>query len=177
MLPRIQSTAQTITKKHPAIAKVAPSYFKPPDLGVPDTGNWLVIPAADLKMPINEGDDLSVLNKNVGVWHQTGEIDNNYVLAGHRLQYFRSINQSLYHLDVVKPGDTNIFVVINGKQHQYKAVSSIVVKPTEVSILNPTAEPRLTIYTCNDFENRSRLVLTAVPIPPTETDLKSKIQD
>ncbi len=174
-LPQIQSAVQHYTKRHTSIAKIVPTYFKPPDLGVPATGNWLVIPAAELKMPINEGASLDVLNTHLGVWHQTGDSSHNYVLAGHRFHYFRSVNQSLYHLDVLQPGDTGIFVVINGVQQQFRVLTSRIVAPTDVAILNPTPTALLTIYTCNDFNNHSRLVVTAVPIPTTPTNLHSKI--
>jgi LPXTG-site transpeptidase (sortase) family protein len=174
-LPQVQSVAQGYTRQHPLAAKFALPYFKPPDLGVPTTGNWLVIPSANLKMEIIEGPGLEVLNNQIGVWHQTGALADNYVLAGHRLQYFRSVNQSLYHLDILQPGDTNIFVVINGAPHQYRVTTSTIVLPTDVAILDKTTEPRLTIYTCNDFNNHSRLVVTAVPIPVTPTNLQPKV--
>lgn len=166
-LPALQSTAQEYTKSHPTVAKVVPQYFKQPDLGIPAEGNWLVIPGASLKMAINEGDSIKVLNNNKGVWHQTGTTDNNYVLAGHRKQFFRSINESLYHLDRLKVGYTGLYLVIDGKQTQYKVISTKIVPLTDVSILNPSDSAQLTIYTCNDFNNQRRLVVTAVPIKDT----------
>jgi LPXTG-site transpeptidase (sortase) family protein len=174
-LPQLQSAAQSYTKQHPAVARLVPKSFKPPDLSVPTTGNWLVIPEASLKMPINEGASIAVLDKDIGVWHETGTLQHNYVLAGHRLQYFRSVNQSLYHLNLLQPGNIGIFLVINGVDHQYKVETSMIVAPTDVAILQQTAKPLLTIYTCNDFENHSRLVMTAVPIPITPTDLQPKV--
>jgi len=163
-LPQVQSVAQDTTTQHPALAKVVPPSFRPPDVDLPTTGSWLVIPEAGIKLPIIEGADLSVLNKEVGVWHQTGTVANNYVIAGHRLQYHRTVNQSLYHLDRLKVGDTGIYVILNGKRYQYKVEESKVVDKYSVEILDPTAEPRLTIYTCNDFFNERRLTIVATPL-------------
>lgn len=163
-LPQVQSTAQSITKNHPMLAKIVPPSFKPPDTNLPTTGNWLVIPAIDIKMAIIEGPNIDVLIKQVGVWHQTGEQTGNYSLAGHRLQYFRSVNQSLYHLDELHASDSGIFIVTNGVARQYKVTNKRVVNPTNIAILDPTPTSQLTIYTCNDFNNNSRLVVTAIPL-------------
>jgi LPXTG-site transpeptidase (sortase) family protein len=163
-LPQVQATAQTITKSHPVLAAIAPSSFKPPDNSLPTSGNWLVIPAIDLKMAIIEGDSIDVLIKQVGVWHQTGDLSSNYSLAGHKLQYFRSVNQSLYHLNQLQTGDSGIYIITNGVARQYKVADKKIVDPSDVAILDPTKSPQLTIYTCNDFNNHSRLVITALPI-------------
>lgn len=164
LLPQIQSIAQDITKNNSTLAAVAPPTFKPPDVDVPTDGSWLIIPKAGVKLPIVEGQDLSVLNKQVGVWHQTGTTKNNYVIAGHRLQYHRTVNQSLYHLDRMIVGDAGIYVVLNGKPQRYKVVETKVVDKYSIQILDPTVKPRLTIYTCNDFFNQRRLTVIAVPI-------------
>lgn len=163
-LPQVQSNAQHFTGKHPAIAKLVPPSFRPPNLDIPRSGNWLIIPKAAIKIPIVEGDSINVLIKRVGVWHQTGDINHNYVIAGHKLQYFRSVNESLYHLNVLRPGDGNIIVVLDGIAHYYRVNTASIVKPTDIAILNPTTSPRLTIYTCNDFFNHTRFVITAQPV-------------
>jgi LPXTG-site transpeptidase (sortase) family protein len=163
-LPQAQSAAQNYTKQHPAIAKIAPATFKPPNLAVPTSGNWLVIPAASIKLPINEGSSINILVKDIGVWHETGAITGNYVIAGHKLQYYRTVNQSLYHLNLLKAGDNGIYVVLNGIDHQYQVIATKIVSPTDVAILDTTLSPQLTIYTCNDFFNHSRFVVTAVPV-------------
>lgn len=163
-MPQIQTATQDYTAKNPAIARITPQYFKRPQLDVPSTGSWLVIPGAGIKMEILEGDSIKVLNKNVGVWHQTGTQNDNYVLAGHRLQYFRSVNQTLYNLDKLRTGYTGIFVVVNGVKTEYKVINTKTVTPDTVTILDPTTTSQLTIYTCNDFNNERRFVVTAVPI-------------
>jgi LPXTG-site transpeptidase (sortase) family protein len=163
-VPQLQSSAQDFTQKHPAIAKLVPTALKPPNLALPNSGNWLVIPSAEIKMPIVEGNSINVLVKYVGVWHETGSISNNYVIAGHKLQYFRSVNQSLYHLNTLKIGDSGVYVVLNGVAHQYSVIQANVVLPTDVAILNPTNSPQLTIYTCNDFFNHARFVIEAKPV-------------
>jgi LPXTG-site transpeptidase (sortase) family protein len=162
-IPQLQSTAQHITKKHTFLAKIVPSALKPPNLSVPASGNWLIIPSVAIKMPIVEGPSIDVLVKYVGVWHETGSLNNNYVIAGHKLQYFRSVNQSLYTLNKLKVGDNDVIVDINGAAHDYKVTQTGIVPPTDTAILNQTSSPQLTIYTCNDFFNHARFVVTAKP--------------
>jgi LPXTG-site transpeptidase (sortase) family protein len=163
-IPQFQSTAQTITKAHPALAKVVPSDLQPPNLSLPSSGDWLVIPSASIKLPIIEGASINVLVKYVGVWHETGALSDNYVIAGHKLQYFRSVNQSLYHLNTLASGDIGIYVIINGVSHEYQVTTTEIVSPSDVAILNQTVGPQLTIYTCNDFFNHARFVVIAKPI-------------
>jgi LPXTG-site transpeptidase (sortase) family protein len=163
-IPEAQSTAQAITKAHPALANIVPPALRPPNLSYPTSGNWLIIPSAEIKMPIIEGPSITVLVKYVGVWHETGSITNNYVIAGHKLQYFRSVNQSLYHLNTLRAGDKGIVVDLNGVIHNYQVFSTAIVPPTDVAILNPSSLPELTIYTCNDFLNHARFVLVAKPV-------------
>jgi LPXTG-site transpeptidase (sortase) family protein len=163
-IPQAQSTAQQISKKHPAISKLLPSALRYPNLSLPTSGNWLVIPSASIKMPIVEGSSINVLVKYVGVWHESGTIANNYVIAGHKLQYFRSVNQSLYHLNTLKANDTGVYLDFNGNIHEYKVSETEIVPPTDTAILNSTTSPHLTIYTCNDFLNHARFVVIAKPI-------------
>lgn len=162
--PQVQSKAQKVTARHPALAAIAPPAFKPPDVSLPDTGNWLVIPAVGIKMPINEGADISVLDDTIGVWHQTGETSDNYVIAGHKLQYSRSVNQSLYDMHTLKDGDGGVYVIIDGQATEYKVYRSEIIEPTSVEILKATGRKQLTIYTCNDFFNKKRYVIQALPV-------------
>jgi LPXTG-site transpeptidase (sortase) family protein len=163
-IPQVQSTAQTITKEHPDLAKIAPAALRPPNLSIPTSGNWLIIPSASIKLPIVEGSSINVLINNVGVWHETGNINHNYVIAGHKLQYFRSVNQSLYHLNTLQVGDSGVIVDLGGVVHEYTVTTAEVVSPTDTAILDPSTKPELTIYTCNDFLNHARFVIIAQPV-------------
>jgi LPXTG-site transpeptidase (sortase) family protein len=163
-IPQLQSAAQQFTKEHPAIASLAPSALKDPNLSFPTSGNWLIIPSAEIKMPIVEGPSINVLVKYVGVWHETGTILNNYVIAGHKLQYFRSVNQSLYHLNTLVTGDKGVYLDFSGKVYDYQVTNTQIVNPDDIAILDKSSAPMLTIYTCNDFFNHHRFVVTAKPI-------------
>lgn len=162
--PQVQAQGQAITKKYPALTNVAPKSFQPINLDVPTTGDWLIIPKSDIKMPINEGSSIDILNTHIGVWHQTGPLSDNYVLAGHKLQYNRTVNQSLYNLNKLVTGDRAVYIVQDGKTTEYRVTETKIVPPTSIEILNPTYKPQLTIYTCNDFFNQRRFVVTAQPI-------------
>lgn len=163
--PQVQSTGQAFIAENPKLSSVVPKSLRPLDYSLPATGNWLIIPKANIKMPIVEGATLDVLNSNVGVWHQTGPADDNFVLAGHRLQYGRTVNQSLYNLDKLEQGDVAVFVVLDGKAVEYKVTERKIVPPTSVEILNPSSKKQMTIYTCQDFFNQRRFVIVAEPLP------------
>jgi LPXTG-site transpeptidase (sortase) family protein len=164
LIPQFQSTAQQISKKHPAISRILPKPLQYPNLSFPASGNWLIIPSATIKMPVVEGPTINVLVKYVGVWHETGSVANNYVIAGHKLQYFRSVNQSLYHLNTLKANDVGVYLDFNGQLHEYKVTETEIVPPADTAILKPASSPQLTIYTCNDFFNHARFVVIAKPI-------------
>lgn len=116
--------------------------------------NQLIISQLGLVLPIHEGDK-SVLEK--GIWHRFPERGNphnggNFILAGHRFVMGatpgETIHRSpLYHVDQLKTGD-DIYVDWTGKRYKYKITRIYSVKPNAVSIEAPSAEPKLTLYTC-----------------------------
>jgi len=111
--------------------------------------NQLIIPAMQLDQPIYEGTD-TYAELDKGVWHWPGsstpDKGSNTVLLGHRFTY-TTPRGVFYFLDVVKVGD-EISIEWNNILYTYRVYQTEVVTPDHVEILDPTAEPTLTIYTC-----------------------------
>jgi sortase A len=64
----------------------------------------------------------------------------NAVITGHRDTFFRHINE-------LEKGD-EIIVRRNGQTFKYEVTGKKIVKPEDVSVLNPTVDPQLTLITC-----------------------------
>ena len=105
----------------------------------------LEIPALKLTIPIFADTSELVLNRGVGWIEGTampGE-DGNVGLAGHRDGYFRGLKD-------LKLGDT-IEVQSVGRTMRYRVSSLEIVEPTDVSVLDPTDVPSITLVTCYPF--------------------------
>lgn len=93
----------------------------------------------------------------------------NAAIAGHRTTY----GAPFYDLNELVPGD-DIFVTTKAGQFHYTVEQSMVVKPSDVGVIGPTADNRLTLTTCNPrFSSTSRLIvvaeLTSLPVTPPST--------
>lgn len=114
------------------------SSFQPP-LAV------LRVPKIGLEVPVLEGTDESALNRGVGHVLYTprpGEVGN-VGIAGHRDGYFRGLKD-------VSEGDAIEIETLSGRQ-RYTIRSITIVSPDRVDVLDPTAEPTLTLVTCYPF--------------------------
>lgn len=102
---------------------------------------------------------------NHGAWlvpdTSTPEKGSNTVITGHRFKYLPPNNLTFYLLDKLSVGD-EINITWRDKKYGYKVASTKVVPATEVSILEPTAEPTLTVFTCDPiYSTKNRLVVVA----------------
>ena len=153
-----------------AVAAAKPGVPAPPSAAeaanvIPITDNRVIIPKIGVDTPIVEGSSLKVLDKTEGVWHQTGSVNHgNFVLAGHRFRYLPPNTSTLYNLNKLAPGD-EIAVDWLGKRTVYQVTQMEVVPENDVALLNPTAKPQLTLYSCNDIRETQRVVAIATPLP------------
>lgn len=121
----------------------------------------LRIPKLGLEKVVVEGTDVASLRKGPG--HQPGTAvlggPGNAVIGGHRTTY----GAPFYRLDELEPGDAIIVQVPTGEV-RYTVTGSEVVEPTDVWILDPTPDDRLTLFTCTPrYSAAQRLVVTAAP--------------
>ena len=84
----------------------------------------------------------------------------NAVLYGHD-----DIEGSIFaRLKDLQPGD-EIDVAIAGRVQRYRVSTRVIVAPTAVQILDPTADVRLTLFTCwPNWVDTQRVVITAVQL-------------
>lgn len=128
--------------------------------------NQVTIPSMLLDQPLHEGSNTyAELEKGVWRWPASSTPDKggNTVLIGHRFTYTTS-QGVFYLLDKVKVGD-EIGLRWNNKKYIYKVKDTRVVPATRTSILDQTAAPTLTLYTCTPlWWPKDRLVVTAALI-------------
>jgi len=103
------------------------------------------IPRLHLSAVIFEGTDEPVLSEGVG--HLDGSAlpgqYGNVVLAGHRDSFFRALRN-------IRSGDI-VDVTTERGSRSYRVETTRIVQPTEVSVLEPTRDPTLTLVTCYPF--------------------------
>jgi LPXTG-site transpeptidase (sortase) family protein len=127
--------------------------------------NRLLIPKIGVDTAIVEGLALDVLDRHEGVWHQTGSVAGNFVLAGHRFRYLPPNTSTFYNLDRLERGDT-IAVDWFENRYTYKVVDKKTVDEKRVDVIAATNTARLTLYTCSDRRERDRIVVVAELVPP-----------
>jgi sortase A len=103
------------------------------------------IPRIGLSAVVFEGTDKNTLRHAVG--HISGTAlpgqAGNSGLAGHRDTFFRPLKD-------IRENDIITLTTLLG-EHRYRVVSTKVVGPTEVSVLNSTGDTILTLVTCHPF--------------------------
>jgi len=119
----------------------------------------IIIPKIDLDAIVVEGVGTEALKLGPGHMEETpypGEVGN-MVISGHRVTYSRPF----YYLDELEIGDL-ILVSDATEQYAYYVVETKVVKPTDVSVIEPTEDRTLTLTTCNPrFSAKTRLIIVA----------------
>ena len=149
----------------PTSTAPTPSPSQSSAAGAPKSqGNRVVIPSMLLDQPIIE--DTSVYRAlDKGVWRWPGgstpDQGGNTVLVGHRFTYTKP-KGVFYFMDKVHLQDT-VGVKWDGRTYIYRVNNTQVVPPTQTSILDPTEQPTLTMYTCTPlWLPKNRLVVTAI---------------
>jgi sortase A len=161
-------TAQLATPP-PAPAPSAPTV--PPTEPAGDAIAHLVIPKIGVDKYVVDGVTTAQLRKGPGRYPQTafpGQ-PGNAAVAGHRTTY----GAPFYRLNELQPGD-EVFVTTRAGQFHYTVAETRIVRPSDVSVLDPTPDNRLTLTTCNPrFSASNRLVvmskLTGMPAPEEAT--------
>lgn len=118
-----------------------------PRIVVPDGGliGRVEIPRLRLSDVVFQGTDSATLGRGVGHVESTAlpGRTGNVVLAAHRDSFFRDLRN-------IRKGDVVKVTTVAGPR-TYRVDSTDVVKPTETRVLNPTAQPTLTLITCYPF--------------------------
>jgi sortase A len=110
-----------------------------------DVIGQLDVPRLGVSTIVRSGVDDGTLRRAVGHVPETalpGEAGN-IALAAHRDTFFRPLKN-------IRRGDRVRFTTPDGV-HEYRVSDTRVVQPDDVSVLEPTAEPTLTLITCYPF--------------------------
>jgi len=105
---------------------------------------------------------------NEGVWRlpvsATPAGPGRVVITGHRFKYLPPNNTTFYLLDKLEAHDI-IGIIWQGQKYYYAVVSRRIVAADDMSVLAPTADRRLTLFTCDPlFSEEHRLIIEAEPI-------------
>lgn len=131
----------------------------------------LRIPKIRLEVPVLEGADSLTLNHAVGRIAGTAQLGEpgNIGIAGHRDGFFRGLKD-------VTVGDT-VELRSPTETVAYKVDQVSVVAPQDVSVLNPTLGPSLTLVTCYPFHfvgnAPRRYIVSASPVQAPEQGVRS----
>ena len=105
----------------------------------------LEIPRIGVDVMVLNGTDPETLRRSAGWMSETARPGDrgNAAIAAHRDTYFRPLRQ-------VRKGD-EIQVTTLDASYQYRVQWTAVVAPDDVSVLEPTGKPALTLITCYPF--------------------------
>jgi sortase A len=114
----------------------------------PSQANRLQIPAIGIDAPVVQGDGWEQLKKGVG--QHIGTVNpgdkGNLVVSAHN-DIFGEIFR---YLDQLEPGD-EIVIFTSQRAYVYTVIGTKIVEPTEVSVMDPTAEPTITLISCYPY--------------------------
>ena len=117
----------------------------PPALPATGLIGRIEIPRLKLSALVIEGDDSRTLRRAVG--HIAGSPlpgqQGNVALTGHRDTFFRPLRN-------IRREDTIIVTTLHG-EFRYRVVSTKVVSPNDVAVLDPSVNEILTLVTCYPF--------------------------
>jgi sortase A len=160
-LPSSTTTVPT-TEPTSAVPATTTTTVPPAALPPPPSGSAVAIikiPKIGVDDAVVEGVGVSDLEKGPGHYPQTpmpGQAGN-AAIAGHRTTY----GAPFYRLNELAAGD-DIFVSTRDGTWDYHVTFSHDVSPSDVSVLNPTTDNRLTLTTCTPrFTATKRLVVVA----------------
>lgn len=106
----------------------------------------LEIAAVGLRAPVLEGEDETTLNSGVG-WvtngSEPGDFAGNVALAAHRDGLFRPLK------DLAVGDEIRVHTI--DRVHSYRVSELTIVEPTDVTVLDATSTPVLTLITCYPF--------------------------
>lgn len=121
----------------------------------------IVIPKIGVNMPVLKGENEQTLLKGAWLapWGSTPDQGGNTTIFGHRFLRLYPNPETFHALDRLAVGDAFDIRWAN-KTYRYTVVDTRVVPPEDVSVMNPTLKPSVTLITCTPvFTTKYRLVV------------------
>lgn len=125
----------------------------------PEQAIRISIPALNVDAPVVQGDGWEQLKKGVAQHIGSGNPgqSGNVVLSAHNDVY----GQLFRFLDKLAPGD-RVILYTQQRQYVYIITATVIVEPTQVDVMSPTAEPTITLISCYPYlVNKQRIVVFA----------------
>lgn len=102
---------------------------------------------------------------SMGAWlipnSSTPDKEGNTIITGHRFKYLPPSNLTFYLFHKLEEGDI-VSVLWKNDTYFYKIREIKIVENTDLSILKPSKEPILTMFTCHPiYSTKNRLVIVA----------------
>jgi sortase A len=117
----------------------------------------LALPTIGVEQDLHEGVTLTAIDRGPSHWPGTalpGQLGN-VVVAGHRVTHTRPF----YDLDLLAPGDPLVFTMADGSTWTYTLVSTEVVTPEAMHIVDQTPAYTATLFACHPKHSaRERIV-------------------
>jgi sortase A len=153
-------TSTTTTEGDPEDPTTEPTTVPPiPPKREGEATARIVIPAIGVDKIVVEGDSLAALKKGPGHYAGTplpGQ-EGNAAIAGHRTTY----GAPFHRLDELEPGD-EITVTTEQGEFTYEVSETLIVKPTQVDVLEDKGDNRLTLTACHPkYSARERIVVVS----------------
>ncbi len=171
-LKNIETTQSNIAE--PAFMVPVPQYQNLLPNTAPDA-QWITIPSigvdsktVELGTKLDNNGVLVWETPNHAVGHHKGTANpgeaGNVVMSGHISSPVRGEGNVFHRLPEIAVGDEVVVITPLGRFH-YEVIQKKVVLPDEISVMDPTPEPVLTLITCvPDLVYSHRLIVTAKPV-------------
>lgn len=108
-----------------------------------------------IQAPIKEGTEMETLNEYIGHFTDSNFLEGNVALAGHNRGYSKNYFENLKNLKE----DELIIYQTKQETKTYKVQEIKEVSATDVEIVAPTEDNRITLITCVENNNNIRLVI------------------
>lgn len=128
------------------------------------------IPKIDVDAVVVNGVEVNDLKKGPGHYPDTalpGQLGN-MVISGHRTTY----GAPFYRLDELEVGDEIVVFDAQGP-YSYLVKESKIVLPTEVGVVAPSSDARLTLITCHPRFSAARRMIIVAELQGTPTGLQT----
>lgn len=165
--------ASSTTIPGPTTTTTQPTLPAPPVPPEGDVAGVIKIPRIGIAMAFVEGVSRDDLKQGPGHYPDTpmpGTIGN-AAIAGHRTTFLHPF----YDVDNLKPGDDIIIETLAGK-FTYKMTEQLIVKPTDLHVVDNTPDAQLTLTSCNPKFSASERIVIKARLAPNESAKPTKAQ-
>lgn len=155
------------------IAKTAEIKSHLPQSNYDVSANRVIITKIGVNAPVVEANNAEY-GLSQGAWRipetSTPDKGGNTVITGHRFKYLPPHNMTFYLFHKIEEGDI-VSAIWDEKDYYYRVKEIKIVEPSDLSVLDPTEKPTLTMFTCHPiYSTDKRLVVISELIESDEAE-------